>query len=178
MDHEESDGSWTYRYYVYHYYAKGVSAGNPVIFFGWLPLAFHFLGQMDRSELPTCIGFKRNCPRKHCGRNRFNAPLMHMKLANFSILILLLCVDCAMQAGAQSAVTLTNLPKSVGTFALSKEVRERANAQRTVELRIVYLASVVSSNAAETSPPVNFRVASAIRLLGVMGNTNAIDVWA
>jgi hypothetical protein len=59
---------------------------------------------------------------------------------------------------------------------VSKDVREGANRLATSELRVAYLSSVIGSNALKTNENQNFSKSSAIRLLGVIKNTNSIPV--
>ena len=68
------------------------------------------------------------------------------------------------------------LPSYIGVYYLDKEIRQTANSLSKTELRIAYLSGVIASNSQDSSKGENYRKSSAIRLLGVVGGTNAIPL--
>lgn len=68
-----------------------------------------------------------------------------------------------------------DLPEYVGIHRISDDVREQVNKLQTLDLRATYLSSIVSSDTTNHSETENSRKASAIRLLGLLKNTNSIS---
>ncbi len=92
-------------------------------------------------------------------------------------LAVLLAFACLPKSASRGAATNENdLPGTVGRCAVSNEVRRKANALPTTELRVAYLSSILLTNEVGTAEAENFRKASAIRLLGVIRSTNGIRI--
>lgn len=80
------------------------------------------------------------------------------------------------QAEIPSTDKAADLPPVVGNREINADVREEVNRLSSSDLRIKYLFTVVSDSTNTLSVTNNFKKASAIRLLGVMANTNAINI--
>lgn len=72
-------------------------------------------------------------------------------------------------------VSIYPLPQQVCGYEIETNVFNEVNMLPTVERRCAYLASVVT-NTTDSTAEDNFKIASAIRLLGVLHSTNSIAV--
>ncbi len=68
------------------------------------------------------------------------------------------------------------LPSVVGIYEIHNQVRNEAGQMTSIHERATYLSSVIASNTNNSSTIENFKKASAIRLLGVIGLTNSIGI--
>ena len=95
-----------------------------------------------------------------------------MKLKN---ICLTSAVLTGLFAGGISSFAIDALPQQVGTYNIDTNVCNEANKLPTLEQRCAYLAAVVTNTPGSYSTN-NFKVASAIRLLGVIHSSDSVGV--
>jgi hypothetical protein len=91
-------------------------------------------------------------------------------------IIMLLAPLCVTVGGELPTRTNDLLPEVMGFWKISPEVREKANQLPTKALKLEYLTALVTNRIADSVADQGFKKASAIRLLGVIRDTNSVGV--